>query len=116
MQTSRSLRVLTIGHSYVVGLNRAVMARVARHPEIDLTVAAPRFFQGDLRPLYLEETDEPSYRLVASDHFWYWLYLPIAHLVESGSRLVGRLQQGRISTYLMASFITLLVMLVLVFR
>ena len=59
---------------------------------------------------------EPSYRLVAGDHFWHWFYLPIAHLVETGSRLVGRLQQGRISTYLMASFITLLVMLVLVFR
>jgi hypothetical protein len=59
---------------------------------------------------------QPSYRLVASDHFWHWLYLPIANLIEKASRSVGRLQQGRISTYLMYSFITLLVMLVLVFR
>ncbi len=59
---------------------------------------------------------EPSYRLVATDHFWHWLYLPVAHIVELASRTVGLLQQGRIATYLMYSFITLLVMLVLVFR
>ena len=58
----------------------------------------------------------PSYRLVASDHLWHWLYLPIARLTEATSRVVGRLQQGRIATYLMYSFVTLLVMLVLVFR
>jgi hypothetical protein len=58
----------------------------------------------------------PSYQMVASDHFWHWIYLPIARLVEAASRLIGRLQQGRISTYLLYSFITLLVMLVLVFR
>ena len=59
---------------------------------------------------------QPSYRLVASDHLWHWIYLPIARLTEATSRIVGRLQQGRISTYLMYSFVTLLVMLVLVFR
>ncbi|HQR19703.1 MAG TPA: hydrogenase 4 subunit B [Burkholderiaceae bacterium] len=59
---------------------------------------------------------EPTYRMVASDHLWAWLYLPIARLTESVSRVVGLLQQGRISTYLMYSFVTLLVMLVLVFR
>jgi formate hydrogenlyase subunit 3/multisubunit Na+/H+ antiporter MnhD subunit len=58
----------------------------------------------------------PSYRLVASDHLWNWLYLPIARVTEATSRIVGLLQQGRISTYLMYSFVTLLVMLVLVFR
>jgi hydrogenase-4 component B len=59
---------------------------------------------------------QPHYHLAASDHFWHWLYLPIARLTEATSRLVGMLQQGRISTYLMYSFVTLLVMLVLVFR
>jgi NADH:ubiquinone oxidoreductase subunit 5 (subunit L)/multisubunit Na+/H+ antiporter MnhA subunit len=58
----------------------------------------------------------PVYRLVATDHFWYWLYLPVARMVEAASRVAGLLQQGRIATYLMASFVTLLVMLVLVFR
>jgi hydrogenase-4 component B len=58
----------------------------------------------------------PVYRLVATDYFWHWIYHPIARVVEVTSRLVGRLQQGRISTYLLYSFVTLLVMLVLVFR
>ena len=59
---------------------------------------------------------QPAYRLVATDHFWHWLYVPIARIVEKTSRLVGLLQQGRITTYLLYSFVTLLVMLVLVFR
>jgi hypothetical protein len=59
---------------------------------------------------------DPEYRLVATDHFWYWIYAPVARLVEAVSRVVGLLQQGRITTYLLYSFVTLLVMLVLVFR
>ena len=59
---------------------------------------------------------QPSYRLVVTDHFWHWLYVPIARIAEAASRIVGLLQQGRITTYLLYSFITLLVMLVLVFR
>jgi hydrogenase-4 component B len=59
---------------------------------------------------------QPAYRLVVTDHFWHWLYVPIARIVEKTSRLVGLLQQGRITTYLLYSFVTLLVMLVLVFR
>lgn len=59
---------------------------------------------------------EPYYELRATDHIWHWLYLPIARAVEQLSRLVGTLQQGRISTYLLYSFVTLLVMLILVFH
>jgi len=59
---------------------------------------------------------QPSYRLEASDHFWHWLYLPVARAAEATSRVVGLLQQGRISAYLIYSFVTLLVMLLLVFR
>ena len=59
---------------------------------------------------------QPFYRMEAGDHFWRWLYLPVARATEGVARLVGVLQQGRIATYLMASFVTLLVMLLLVFR
>jgi len=59
---------------------------------------------------------QPSYRMEATDHFWHWLYLPVARAAEAAARIVGLLQQGRISTYLMYSFVTLLVMLLLVFR
>lgn len=59
---------------------------------------------------------KPSYKVEVSDHFWHWLYLPIARMIEFLAGLVGRLQQGRISIYLLYSFLTLLFMLFLVQR
>jgi len=56
----------------------------------------------------------PRYRVVVEDHFWYWLYLPVAHVAEFGARMVAFLQQGRISIYLLYSFVTLVVLLFLV--
>ncbi|HEX5803364.1 MAG TPA: hydrogenase 4 subunit B [Azospira sp.] len=57
---------------------------------------------------------EPSYRVVVGDHSWFWLYLPIARGVDFLARQVGRLQRGRISIYLLYSFLTLLFMLFVV--
>jgi formate hydrogenlyase subunit 3/multisubunit Na+/H+ antiporter MnhD subunit len=54
---------------------------------------------------------QPRYFVKASDHLWYWLYLPIARAAEWAARLVGRIQQGRISAYLTYSFLTLLALL-----
>lgn len=59
---------------------------------------------------------EPSYKVEVGDHFWHWLYVPIARMIEFLAALVGRLQQGRISIYLLYSFLTLLFMLFLVQR
>jgi hypothetical protein len=73
------------------------------------------FFRID-RHLPSPFDQQPTYHLAATDHFWHWLYLPLARLVEAASGAVALLQRGRISTYLMYSFVTLLVMLVLVFR
>ena len=56
----------------------------------------------------------PRYRVVIGDPFWNALYTPVAAVVERTARLVGLLQQGRITTYLLYSFITLLVVLVVV--
>jgi|SRR5579864_9327098 len=56
---SRRLRVLTIGHSYCVALNRALVREVARGSDFDITVAAPSSFSGDLRPIVLE-TEPPG--------------------------------------------------------
>ncbi len=56
----------------------------------------------------------PRYRVVIGDPFWNALYTPVAALVERTARLVGLLQQGRITAYLLYSFLTLLVVLVLV--
>jgi len=56
----------------------------------------------------------PRYRVLIEDRIWLSAYLPIARAVDATARLVGRLQQGRISIYLLYSFLTLLVMLLLV--
>jgi formate hydrogenlyase subunit 3/multisubunit Na+/H+ antiporter MnhD subunit len=58
----------------------------------------------------------PRYRVVVGDHFWHWLYLPVAAVVERAARLVGLLQQGRIAAYLLYSFLTVLAVLVWVTR
>jgi glycosyltransferase involved in cell wall biosynthesis len=68
---SGKIRILTIGHSYVVALNRAVAREVARDPDFEVTVAAPGFFHGDLRDLALEPEPAGSpLRLVELDVQW----------------------------------------------
>ena len=54
----------------------------------------------------------PVFRQEVEDRHWYWLYRPVARLTEFVSRYVGLLQQGRISIYLLYSFITLIALLV----
>jgi hydrogenase-4 component B len=56
----------------------------------------------------------PSYRESHEDRLWYWLYLPVAQAVNWVTGLVTVLQRGRISTYLMYSFATLLLLLLFV--
>jgi hydrogenase-4 component B len=56
----------------------------------------------------------PRYRVTVEDHFWYWLYLPLAKVMETLTRAVTLLQRGRISVYLTYSFVTLLILLLLV--
>jgi glycosyltransferase involved in cell wall biosynthesis len=65
------LRVLTIGHSYVVAGNRCVVRRVAADPGFEVTVAAPTYFHGDLRPITLEpEPPGSPLRLVGLPASW----------------------------------------------
>lgn len=59
---------------------------------------------------------QPSYKVLVEDPLWHWLYEPVAQAVERISRVVGLLQQGRIAVYLLYSFITLMVMLLVVMR
>ena len=58
----------------------------------------------------------PHYRVSVGDHFWYWIYLPIARIVERLARLIGLLQRGRIAIYLLYSFVTLITVLMVVRR
>lgn len=53
----------------------------------------------------------PIYTVKVEDHFWYWLYLPIARLINAASVLITHVQGGRIAVYLMYSFVTLIFLL-----
>jgi len=48
------------------------------------------------------------------DRFWNLIYFPIAAAAAFCSRLVGRIQVGRISIYLLYSFATILFLLAFV--
>jgi len=50
---------------------------------------------------------QPRYRVSVEDRFWRWLYLPLAGAAQWLAQLVGVVQQGRISVYLLYSFVTL---------
>ena len=72
-------------------------------------------------PLYLmkrhlpaPDDPAPRYSLKIEDRHWYLLYLPVARLVEFVSGKIGLLQRGRISIYLLYSFLTLIALLVFV--
>jgi hydrogenase-4 component B len=56
----------------------------------------------------------PRYRVTVGDRIWQGLYLPLGALVQRVANTVAWLQQGRIATYLLYSFVTLVVMLALV--
>ena len=60
--------------------------------------------------------ERPRYRVVVEDHFWRWLYVPIADLANYLARLIGLMQQGRISVYLLYSFLTLAATLLAVMK
>ncbi len=71
-------------------------------------------FFGMQRELPTPFDRAPHYRVTVSDRIWTHAYLPLATLVQRVALAVAWLQQGRIATYLMYSFVTLLVMLALV--
>ena len=54
------------------------------------------------------------YHLRVRDRFWGWLYQPVVDASFWISRRIGRLQQGRIQIYLIYSFLTIVVLLILV--
>jgi hypothetical protein len=55
----------------------------------------------------------PTYRLEIGDRIWLTLYEPLGPLVRRVADKVAWLQQGRIATYLLYSFVTLVVLLAL---
>ncbi len=68
-------------------------------------------FFGMRRQLPGPADPAPHYSVEVSDRVWTGLYLPAAALVQRLAQAVVQLQQGRISTYLVYSLVTLLVLL-----
>ncbi len=58
----------------------------------------------------------PRYKVTIEDPFWGLVYRPVVAFTERIARLVGMLQQGRIAIYLLYSFLTLLLLLLVVTR
>jgi NADH:ubiquinone oxidoreductase subunit 5 (subunit L)/multisubunit Na+/H+ antiporter MnhA subunit len=75
-------------------------------------IFAPVYEIEDLHPDPFDRA--PRYHATVRDHCWRWIYLPIAHAASFGSRLVGRIQVGRVAVYLMYSFATIIFLLAFV--
>ena len=54
-----------------------------------------------------------QYHLRVRDRFWIWIYQPIADASFWTSRRIGRMQHGRIQVYLIYSFVTIIVLLII---
>ena len=72
------------------------------------------FFRVAERELPAPSDAAPRYRVRVEDPLWYWFYAPVVHIVDRITAFATVLQRGRISVYLMYSFATLLVLLLLV--
>ncbi|WP_298288020.1 hydrogenase 4 subunit B [Thiomonas sp.] len=73
------------------------------------------FFQTHVELPRPDDT-APRYRVTVADRFWAQVYAPLAQAVLWIARQAGRIQQGKISVYLLYSFVTLLVLLLVVTR
>jgi glycosyltransferase involved in cell wall biosynthesis len=87
------IQLLSVGHSYVVALNRSLMRELNKSDRVQVTVGAPRFFAGDLRPIHVE--DEPvgselqvvdlPCTLTSSIHLFWYNTSALRKLVQSKS-------------------------------
>ncbi|MFP5211552.1 MAG: hydrogenase 4 subunit B [Acidobacteriota bacterium] len=57
---------------------------------------------------------EPRYRIHIEDRFWRGIYRPLARAVQRSADAMSVLQGGRLSIYLLFSFLTLIVLLVFI--
>jgi hydrogenase-4 component B len=72
-------------------------------------IFAPFFHLDRILPSPFDTT--PRYRVEVGDRIWRALYQPLGGIVQRAADSVAWLQQGRISTYLLYSFITLVLLL-----
>jgi hypothetical protein len=63
------------------------------------------------RELPAPEDSAPRYRIAIRERIWTLAYEPLCAAVDGLANIAARVQQGRISVYLLYSFVTLLVLL-----
>lgn len=85
-----SRKLLTIGHSYIVPLNRRLANEMSRSSNWEVTVVSPLALKGDLRPLKLEKDKHDRATIEG---------VPVRfdrspHVMVYGDRLRDLLQQG----------------------
>ena len=89
----RTRRLLSLAHSYAVGMNRRLAHEMARAGGAawDVVAAAPRYFDGkDLRPVRLElKPDEPCRTVPLNAYF-----TRRVHMFLYGRQLRGLLREG----------------------
>lgn len=56
----KQIKILAIGHSYIVALNRSPLRLLAEDERYHVTVAAPKFFHGSLQDTHLQAEPEGS--------------------------------------------------------
>ena len=90
----RHRRLLSIGHSYTLGVNRrlAHAIQAAGGGRWEVVAAAPKYFHGqrDLRPAVLDATGDEPTRLVALNAY----LTSRVHLFCYGRRLRSLLREG----------------------
>lgn len=137
-QASYSGLIMLVGIVGVVGLT-FILVRILAHGRIRLTAAWDcgypwqnsrmqdsaegfgqpirhmfgTFFRME-RDLPLADDPSPRYRIHIEDRLWRAIYLPIARGVQSLANVISVLQGGRLSSYLLYSFFTLIVLLIFV--
>jgi len=88
----RTRKLLSIGHSYVVKLNRRLVNEMARlgKEEWEVTAVAPKFIHGDLRPIHLEIDQNESCHLESVPVY----FSKPTHILSYCWRLKEIMQQG----------------------
>jgi glycosyltransferase involved in cell wall biosynthesis len=67
----KPIRILAIGHSYGLRVNRAIAREVAKDSGFEITIGAPLFFEGDLRPVHCEpEPPDSPLKVVSIPTRW----------------------------------------------
>jgi len=88
----RKLKVLAIGHSYVVALNRSLVREIASTGDFEVVVVAPARFLSELGPIECEPEppDSPVKVIPLKTHWDRWVYT----FGYDGGGLAGLMTEG----------------------